>query len=164
MGPRLRVPEGGLAGEDCGDQDEVGNGMKKIKVQRSQQQTFTYLADRFCSRCGGKGVYEDGWDEHEQLYCFACDDARPHNIYDPDRTLPRLKARESEVVDRKEWEEEVNELAYQMDQAMAKIASQWLDAMYNYPSPIKFADTLGPHETIPLVYGIGETKKGWAGD
>jgi hypothetical protein len=45
--------------------------MKKIKVKRHQQQTFTYLDERFCSHCGTKGVYKNGCDEHEELYCFA---------------------------------------------------------------------------------------------
>jgi hypothetical protein len=140
--------------------------MKKIKVKRHQQQTFTYLDERFCSHCGTKGVYKNGCDEHEELYCFACNDSRPYMIYDADHTLPKLMAREPKVVDARVWEAEISPLEKLVEDSFAALSRKMSDDLYSAPPStgiLGLANLVGSDKPIELITP-SDYKKGWSGD
>ena len=88
-----------------------------VKRDYSRMRVFHHLSDRYCTYCGGKGVYEPGDDWGDSVYCFHCEAQQPYDIYDPDRTLPALKRGDAEVVDFKEdiKYEEISELSYKFE-------------------------------------------------
>jgi hypothetical protein len=105
--------------------------LKKVKVKRSAQTTYTLLPERFCTYCGAVGIYEDDMDDYYQgngTFCFRCSEARPLTLRDAG-SLPKLLAGEAVVVDRVEWETEEDELTVAFENYMHKVAASMVEAM-----------------------------------